>query len=251
MRKCLFISNFIMLNCIQSNSEQFCLLQENTPCGGGPTAWQLLWHWYSKTTNIFKKSKSIKFLVSSQINHTGVFFYESKLKAHHFNAGVEDHYLVNQVGISSSLGRTAKEEWEIGKIQSLHGRLRYLGVWGCERNLPLLFVSSFVFGFGCCFFSVTGENNVFTSVTWDLSSPPATPPFPDELGRSRVILCDWEMEIVVWGVSDSFPIGGGSRNMTWSSFSVPLSCVYSCCFMRVFTVLKNAHVLVAASLGRS
>lgn len=39
-----------------------------------------------------------------------VFFLKEQQKAHYFNAGGEDHYPMNHVGISSSLGRTVEEE---------------------------------------------------------------------------------------------------------------------------------------------
>lgn len=100
------------------------------------------------------------------------------------------------------------------------------------------------------FFPVIGENNLFTLTTWDLSSLPATPPFLDVVGRSRVILCDWEMEMVVWGVSESFPICSGSRNTIWSIFSVPLSCIYTCCSMRVFTVLEKCPCLCGSQFRK-
>lgn len=100
------------------------------------------------------------------------------------------------------------------------------------------------------FFHMIGGNNLFTSTTWNLSSLPATPPFLDVVGRSRVILCDWEMEMVVWGVSDSFPICSGSRNIIWSSFSVPLSYIYTCCFMRAITVLEKCPWLSGSQLRK-
>lgn len=76
------------------------------------------------------------------------------------------------------------------------------------------------------------------------------PFFLEVVRRSRVILCDWEMEIDVWDVSDSFPVWSGSGNITWSSFNVPLSCTYSCCFMRVFTVLEKCPCLSGSWLRK-
>lgn len=62
------------------------------------------------------------------------------MKACHFNAGVGDHYLMNHVG-AEIWARSIEEQQEIGKIYSLYGRKRCLGVWGSEWDLFVLFVS--------------------------------------------------------------------------------------------------------------